>query len=97
MFQSADSSAYHAPPDRKRTIVDITCDSDGRVCKFVDLQDVKETLPLHRFIPEKFTYLGLLGGRLPDIMVICTICLAGSRRYTFSSIQMKNPAGTLRK
>src|SRR5437667_529736 len=32
-----------APPDRHGTIVDITCDSDGRVCKFVDLQDVKET------------------------------------------------------
>src|SRR6188474_3594175 len=39
------------PPDRNGTIVDITCDSDGKVCKFVDLQDVKETLPLHRIQP----------------------------------------------
>src|SRR5206468_270338 len=39
------------PPDRHGTIVDITCDSDGRVCKFTDLQDVKETLPLHRIQP----------------------------------------------
>ena len=38
-------------PDRNATIVDITCDSDGKVSKFVDLQDVKETLPLHRWEP----------------------------------------------
>src|ERR1700751_4868171 len=39
------------PPDRHGTIVDITCDSDGKVSKFIDLQDVKETLPLHRIHP----------------------------------------------
>jgi arginine decarboxylase len=38
-------------PDRNATLVDITCDSDGRVSKFIDLQDVKETLPLHRWRP----------------------------------------------
>src|SRR6201988_2794721 len=38
----------NTPPDRHGTIVDITCDSDGKVSKFIDLQDVKETLPLHR-------------------------------------------------
>src|SRR5215510_4686687 len=47
------------PPDRNGTIVDITCDSDGRVCKFVDLQDVKETLPLPRAQPGEIYYLGL--------------------------------------
>src|SRR3989454_5500225 len=39
------------PPDRQGTMVDITCDSDGKVSKFIDLQDVKETLPLHRITP----------------------------------------------
>ncbi len=39
------------PPDRNGTLVDITCDSDGKVSKFIDLQDVKETLPLHRIRP----------------------------------------------
>src|SRR5213080_1959899 len=58
-----------APPDRHGTIVDITCDSDGRVCKFVDLQDVKDTLPLHRIVPCEIYYLGLfMGGAYPDIM-----------------------------
>jgi len=61
----ADSSAT-TPPDRNGTIVDITCDSDGRVCKFVDLQDVKETLPLHRIHPgENLLSRPLYGGRLP--------------------------------
>jgi arginine decarboxylase len=57
------------PPDRNGTLVDITCDSDGRVCKFVDLQDVKETLPLHRIQPGEIYYLGLfMVGAYQDIM-----------------------------
>src|SRR6266403_77349 len=57
------------PPDRNGMIVDITCDSDGRVCKFVDLQDVKETLPLHRIHPGEIYYLGLfMVGAYQDIM-----------------------------
>src|SRR5947207_772692 len=57
------------PPDRNGTIVDITCDSDGRVCKFIDLQDVKETLPLHRIHPGEIYYLGLfMVGAYQDIM-----------------------------
>src|SRR6266487_5340097 len=48
---------------------DLTCDSDGRVCKFVDLQDVKETLPLHRIHPGEIYYLGLfMVGAYQDIM-----------------------------
>src|SRR5467141_2762910 len=57
------------PPDRHGTLVDITCDSDGRVCKFIDLQDVKETLPLHRIYPGEIYYLGVfMVGAYQDIM-----------------------------
>ena len=35
-------------PDREATLVDITCDSDGQINKFIDLRDVRDTLPLHR-------------------------------------------------
>ena len=35
-------------PTREATLADITCDSDGQVNKFVDLSDVKDTLPLHK-------------------------------------------------
>src|SRR4051812_26192243 len=34
-------------PVREATLVDITCDSDGQVNKFIDLRDVRDTLPLH--------------------------------------------------
>jgi arginine decarboxylase len=57
------------PPDRQGTIVDITCDSDGKVSKFTDLQDVRDTLPLHRIIPGDIYYLGVfMVGAYQDIM-----------------------------
>src|SRR2546425_1914683 len=57
------------PPDRNGIIVDITCDSDGKVSKFIDLQDVKETLPLHRITPGEIYYLGVfMVGAYQDIM-----------------------------
>lgn len=57
------------PPDRNGMIVDITCDSDGKIAKFTDLQDVKETLPLHRIPPGEVYYIGVfLVGAYQDIM-----------------------------
>ncbi len=57
------------PPDRNGMIVDITCDSDGKVSKFIDLQDVRETLPLHRIAPGEMYYLGVfMVGAYQDIM-----------------------------
>src|SRR5881409_869401 len=56
-------------PDRQGTLVDITCDSDGKINKFTDLQDVKDTLPLHKVIPGELYYLGVfLVGAYQDIM-----------------------------
>ena len=56
-------------PDREATLVDITCDSDGKVSKFIDLQDVRETLPLHRVQPGVPYYIGFfLMGAYQDIM-----------------------------
>jgi arginine decarboxylase len=34
-------------PTHEATLVDITCDSDGQVNKFIDFRDVRDTLPLH--------------------------------------------------
>ena len=57
------------PPDRHGTIVDITCDSDGKVSKFTDLQDVRDTIPLHRIVPGEMYYLGVfMVGAYQDIM-----------------------------
>ncbi|MDQ6656189.1 MAG: biosynthetic arginine decarboxylase [Verrucomicrobiota bacterium] len=56
-------------PDRQGTMVDITCDSDGKISKFIDLQDVRETLPLHRIEPGEMYYLGVfMVGAYQDIM-----------------------------
>ncbi len=56
-------------PERNTTLVDITCDSDGKINKFIDLQDVKDTLPLHALLPGEPYYLGLfLVGAYQDIM-----------------------------
>src|SRR6266403_1704205 len=57
------------PPDRNGMIVNITCDSDGKISKFTDLQDVKETLPLHRIPSGEMYYIGVfLVGAYQDIM-----------------------------
>ena len=56
-------------PDRHGMIVDITCDSDGKISKFTDLQDVRDTIPLHRIVPGEMYYLGVfMVGAYQDIM-----------------------------
>ena len=61
-------------PTREATLVDITCDSDGQINKFIDLRDVRDTLPLHQLQtngggkPEPY-YIGFfLMGAYQDIM-----------------------------
>ena len=74
-----DPSIHRPRADRNGMVIDITCDSDGKVSKFIDLQDVRDTLPLHRITPG-----GLLSRRLPRSAPIgtswatCTICLDAS-------------------
>jgi arginine decarboxylase len=49
--------------------VDITCDSDGEVEKFVDLKDIKEALEVHDMVPGEPYYLAfLLVGAYQDTM-----------------------------
>jgi arginine decarboxylase len=56
-------------PDRNATLVDITCDSDGKISKFIDLQDVKDTLPLHSLTAGQSYLIGFfLMGAYQDIM-----------------------------
>lgn len=55
-------------PQSQSTLVDITCDSDGKVSKFIDLNDVATTLPLHDIKGGPY-YLGIfLTGAYQDIM-----------------------------
>ena len=50
-------------------MVDVTCDSDGKIDKFVDLKDVKETLELPEFQKNEDYYLGIfLVGAYQEVM-----------------------------
>ncbi len=61
-------------PTREATLVDITCDSDGQINQFIDLRDVRDTLPLHPLIPngngqpEPYCLGFFLMGAYQDIM-----------------------------
>jgi arginine decarboxylase len=56
-------------PCYQGTLVDITCDSDGKVSKFTDLRNVREALPLHQLRNGDPYYLGFfLTGAYQDIM-----------------------------
>ncbi len=46
LFPIMPVSRLNERPTREATLVDITCDSDGQVNKFIDLRDVRDTLPL---------------------------------------------------
>ncbi len=47
LFPIMPVSRLNERPTREATLVDITCDSDGQVNKFIDLRDVRDTLSLH--------------------------------------------------
>ena len=54
------------------TLVDVTCDSDGKIDKFVDLKDVKETLELPQWRENEEYYVGLfLLGAYQEVMGSC--------------------------
>jgi len=47
LFPIMPISRLNGRPTREATLVDITCDSDGQINKFIDLRDVRDTLALH--------------------------------------------------
>jgi arginine decarboxylase len=57
------------PPTVHGTLVDITCDSDGKISKFADIRDIRKTLPLHPLIPGEPYFIGIfMTGAYQDIM-----------------------------
>jgi len=56
-------------PTRRGVLADITCDSDGKIDRFVDLRDVKRTLELHPLRKGERYYLGFfLVGAYQEIL-----------------------------
>jgi arginine decarboxylase len=69
LFPVAPIHRLNEKPTVPATLVDITCDSDGKVSAFIDLEDVKTTLDLHPLQPGKPYYIGVfLAGAYQDIM-----------------------------
>ncbi len=46
-------------PTRLGVLADLTCDSDGKINKFIDLHDVKDALELHALKPDEPYFLGI--------------------------------------
>ncbi len=60
---------HREEPTRRGVLADITCDSDGRIDKFVDLRDVKQVLELHPLEEGKPYYMGIfLVGAYQEIL-----------------------------
>jgi len=55
-------------PTEIGTLADITCDSDGKVERFIDIRDIKEALPLHEYKGPPY-YIGFcLVGAYQDVL-----------------------------
>ena len=55
-------------PDRRGVLVDLTCDSDGKIDKFVDLHDVKDVLELHDPKGKPYYLAAFLVGAYQEIL-----------------------------
>jgi arginine decarboxylase len=56
-------------PTLSTTLCDITCDSDGKVDKFIDLKDVRDEIPLHEPRPGEPYYIAFfLTGAYQDTL-----------------------------
>ena len=58
-------------PDREVTLVDLTCDSDGKIANFIDIEtgETRKTLPVHSCKPDEPYYLGVfLVGAYQEIL-----------------------------
>lgn len=69
LFPVAPLTRLEERPSINAILVDITCDSDGKVSQFIDLEDEKEYLPLHPVKANEDYFLGFfLIGAYQDIM-----------------------------
>ena len=69
LFPIAPLHRLNESPNVDATLVDITCDSEGKVSKFTDVEDVRSTLRLHELNAKDPYFLGVfLVGAYQDIM-----------------------------
>ena len=69
LFPIAPIHRLNERPTVQATLVDITCDSDGKVDEFIDLEDVRRTLAVHPLKEGQPYYIGaFMVGAYQDIM-----------------------------
>lgn len=69
LFPLAPLQRLNQEPTVDATLVDITCDSEGKISKFTDIEDFRDTLKLHELRPKERYYIGFfLVGAYQDIM-----------------------------
>lgn len=57
------------PPTQICSLADITCDSDGKIDRFIDIEETRKTIPLHEVSKGEDYYVGLfLTGAYQDVM-----------------------------
>ncbi|PLX79100.1 MAG: arginine decarboxylase [Desulfuromonas sp.] len=69
LFPVAPIDRLDQRPDRDAVIADITCDSDGRISRFIDTSGSRTTLPLHDIEPgEDYTLGAFLVGAYQETL-----------------------------
>ncbi len=69
LFPAMPVNRLKEKPTLSATLCDITCDSDGKVDKFIDLKDVKTEIPLHEPKKDEPYYVAFfLTGAYQDIL-----------------------------
>ncbi|MBN1809922.1 MAG: biosynthetic arginine decarboxylase [Planctomycetes bacterium] len=69
LFPIVPLSRLDEEPAKRAVLADITCDSDGIIDRFVDLRDVRDSLPLHPLRRGEPYYLGIfLVGAYQEIL-----------------------------
>ena len=59
----------HEKPTVRASIADITCDSDGKISKFIEGTQVSENIPMHKLRKDEAYHIGMfLTGAYQDVM-----------------------------
>jgi arginine decarboxylase len=69
LFPIVPLTRLNEKPTEACTLADITCDSDGKIDEFIDVQQVKQSLMVHRLQSDQHYYMGIfLTGAYQEVM-----------------------------
>jgi arginine decarboxylase len=68
LFPTMPIHKLNRPPLRRAVLADLTCDSDGKMDRFIDLHDVKHSLELHAVNGEPYFIATFLVGAYQEIL-----------------------------